>query len=71
MLRLDLNIFFVIDLLSFENFLQVVQPKLQRRRLAFAKHKHVRSRILKYLKQRALGRLMDESGGPNKKVLEK
>ncbi|PWA81966.1 sodium/calcium exchanger family protein / calcium-binding EF hand family protein [Artemisia annua] len=50
---------------------QVVQPKLQRRRLAFAKHKHVRSRILKYLKQRALGRLMDGAGKPNNDVLKK
>ncbi|KAK9056944.1 hypothetical protein SSX86_024309 [Deinandra increscens subsp. villosa] len=50
---------------------QVVQPKLQRRRLAFAKHKHVRSRILKYLKMRALGRLMDDQGKPNNDVLEK
>nr|GEY39313.1 sodium/calcium exchanger NCL-like [Tanacetum cinerariifolium] len=50
---------------------QVLQPKLQRRRLAFAKHKHVRSRILKYLKMRALGRLSDGHGEPNKEVLEK
>ncbi|GJX42537.1 sodium/calcium exchanger NCL-like protein [Tanacetum coccineum] len=50
---------------------QVGQPKLQRRRLAFAKHKHVRSRILKYLKMRALGRLMDDRGEPNDEVLEK
>ncbi|KAJ0457997.1 putative EF-hand domain, sodium/calcium exchanger membrane region, EF-hand domain pair [Helianthus annuus] len=40
-------------------FFQVIQPTLQRRRLAFAKHKHLRSRILKYLKMRALGRLME------------
>ncbi|KAJ9562773.1 hypothetical protein OSB04_007933 [Centaurea solstitialis] len=50
---------------------QVMQPKLQRRRLAFAKHKHVRSRILQYLKKRALGRLLDDRGEPNKEVLEK
>ncbi|KAJ0733622.1 putative EF-hand domain, calcium/proton exchanger, sodium/calcium exchanger membrane region [Helianthus annuus] len=50
---------------------QVVQPKLQRRRLAFAKHKHVKSRILKYLKMRALGRLLDDHGKPNSDVLEK
>ncbi|KAJ0694892.1 putative EF-hand domain, calcium/proton exchanger, sodium/calcium exchanger membrane region [Helianthus annuus] len=37
----------------------VIQPTLQRRRLAFAKHRHLRSRILKYLKMRALGRLME------------
>nr|XP_043621264.1 sodium/calcium exchanger NCL-like [Erigeron canadensis] len=50
---------------------QVVQPKLQRRRLAFAKHKHVRSRFLKYLKKRALGRLLDDQGKPNHDVLTK
>nr|KAJ0196212.1 hypothetical protein LSAT_V11C700382750 [Lactuca sativa] len=50
---------------------QVMQPKLQKRRLAFAKHKHVRSRILKYLKMRALGRLLTDQGEPNKEVLEK
>lgn len=50
---------------------QVLQPKLQRRRLAFAKHKHVRSRILKYLKMRALGRLLDDQGKPNNDVLAK
>ncbi|MFS7946784.1 putative EF-hand domain-containing protein [Helianthus anomalus] len=43
----------------------VIQPTLQRRRLAFAKPKHLRSRILKYLKMRALGRLMDNHGNPN------
>ncbi|KAI7743721.1 hypothetical protein M8C21_002227, partial [Ambrosia artemisiifolia] len=43
----------------------------QRRRLAFAKHKHVKSRILKYLKMRALGRLLDDQGKPNTDVLEK
>lgn len=52
-------------------FFQVVQPKLQRRRLAFAKHKHVKSRFLKYLKARALGRLLDDHGKPNREVLEK
>ncbi|KAL4555099.1 hypothetical protein LXL04_037710 [Taraxacum kok-saghyz] len=50
---------------------QVLQPKLQKRRLAFAKHKHVRSRILKYLKMRALGRLLDDQGQPNLEVLGK
>ncbi|CAI9286519.1 unnamed protein product [Lactuca saligna] len=48
---------------------QVYQPTLQKRHLDFAKHKHVRSRILKYLKKRALGRLVDSHGEPNREVL--
>ncbi|KAM0017283.1 putative EF-hand domain, calcium/proton exchanger, sodium/calcium exchanger membrane region [Helianthus debilis subsp. tardiflorus] len=51
--------------------LQVYQPTLQKRHLDFAKHKHVRSRILKYLKKRALGRLIDSNGEPNQEVLLK
>ncbi|KAL2245465.1 uncharacterized protein LOC105165426 [Sesamum indicum] len=50
---------------------QVFQPWVQRRRLAYAKHKHVISGILKHLKMRALGRLSTEDGRPNEEVLEK
>ncbi|KAL0306558.1 UNVERIFIED_CONTAM: Sodium/calcium exchanger NCL [Sesamum radiatum] len=50
---------------------QVFQPWVQRRRLAYAKHKHVISGILKHLKMRALGRLSTEDGKPNEEVLEK
>ncbi|KAK9078213.1 hypothetical protein SSX86_002270 [Deinandra increscens subsp. villosa] len=50
---------------------QVYQPTLQKRHLDFAKHKHVRSRILKYLKMRALGRLIDSHGEPNRDILLK
>ncbi|KAJ9538514.1 hypothetical protein OSB04_031247 [Centaurea solstitialis] len=50
---------------------QVYQPTLQKRHLDFAKHKHVRSRILKFLKMRALGRLVDINGEPNREVLIK
>ncbi|GJX30077.1 sodium/calcium exchanger NCL-like protein [Tanacetum coccineum] len=50
---------------------QVYQPTLQKRHLDFAKHKHVRSRILKFLKMRALGRLVDSHGEPNREVLAK
>ncbi|KAK4398338.1 Sodium/calcium exchanger NCL [Sesamum angolense] len=49
---------------------QVFQPWVQRRRLAYAKHKHVISGILKHLKMRALGRLSTEEGKPNEEVLE-
>ncbi|KAH9763847.1 Sodium/calcium exchanger NCL [Citrus sinensis] len=50
---------------------QVFQPWIQKRRLAFAKHKHVISGILKHLRQRALGRLLTDSGEPNIDVIKK
>ncbi|CAM8957655.1 unnamed protein product [Rhodiola kirilowii] len=50
---------------------QVLQPQIQRRRIAYAKHKHVISGLLTYLKKHALGRLLDDDGLPNPEVLEK
>ncbi|CAN0921722.1 Sodium/calcium exchanger NCL [Linum grandiflorum] len=50
---------------------QVFQPWVQRRRLAFAKHKHVISGILRHLKQRSLGRLLDDEGQPDTDVIRK
>ncbi|KAI3815036.1 hypothetical protein L1987_14688 [Smallanthus sonchifolius] len=50
---------------------QVYQPNIQKRRLAFAKHKHVRSGILRYLKTNSFGRLLDDQGQLNREVLYK
>ncbi|KAL6535952.1 hypothetical protein OROHE_012796 [Orobanche hederae] len=50
---------------------QVFQPWIQRRRLAYAKHKHVISGILKNLKMRSLGKLSTDDGRPNDEVLTK
>ncbi|KAH7860522.1 hypothetical protein Vadar_014429 [Vaccinium darrowii] len=50
---------------------QIFQPRIQRRRIAFAKHKHVMSGILKHLKMRSLGRLLKDDGTPNEEVIEK
>ncbi|KAF7142014.1 hypothetical protein RHSIM_Rhsim06G0204400 [Rhododendron simsii] len=50
---------------------QVFQPWIQTRRIAFAKHKHVISGILRHLKQRALGRLLRDDGTPNEDVIAK
>ncbi|CAM8896745.1 unnamed protein product [Rhodiola kirilowii] len=50
---------------------QVFQPWIQRRKLAFAKHKHVISGLLQHFKMRALGRLLTEEGEPNIEVIEK
>ncbi|CAM8995295.1 unnamed protein product [Rhodiola kirilowii] len=50
---------------------QVFQPWIQRRKLAFAKHKHVISGLLQHFKMRALGRLLTDEGDPNLEVIEK
>lgn len=50
---------------------QVCQPWIQKRHIAYAKHKHVISGILQHLKMRALGWLLDEDGEPNKEVIDK
>ncbi|OIT00325.1 PREDICTED: uncharacterized protein LOC109228864 [Nicotiana attenuata] len=50
---------------------QVFQPWIQTRRLAYVKHKHVISGILKHLKKHALGRLFTDHGTPNIQVIEK
>ncbi|XP_049375061.1 sodium/calcium exchanger NCL-like [Solanum verrucosum] len=50
---------------------QVFQPWIQTRKLAYVKHKHVISGILKHLKKHALGRLFTDHGTPNIEVLEK
>jgi hypothetical protein len=51
--------------------MQIFQPWIQKRRLAYAKHKHVISGILRDLKMRALGRLYRDDGEPNTDVIEK
>ncbi|KAK6919149.1 Sodium/calcium exchanger membrane region [Dillenia turbinata] len=50
---------------------QVFQPWIQRRRLAFAKRKHVMSGILQHMRRHALGRLLTDAGEPNIEVIEK
>ncbi|KAM5586195.1 sodium/calcium exchanger NCL-like [Rosa sericea] len=50
---------------------QVCQPWVQKRHIAYAKHKHVISGILQHLKMRALGWLLDDDGEPNKEVIDK
>lgn len=51
--------------------MQVSQPWVQKRHIAYAKHKHVISGILQHLKMRALGWLLDDDGEPNKEVIDK
>ncbi|XP_051125008.1 sodium/calcium exchanger NCL-like [Andrographis paniculata] len=50
---------------------QIFQPWIQRRRLAFARHKLVISGILKHFNKSALGRLSTDDGRPNVEVIEK
>ncbi|KAG8053008.1 hypothetical protein GUJ93_ZPchr0001g32606 [Zizania palustris] len=50
---------------------QVFQPWIQRRKLAYAKHKHVISGILRHAQMEALGRLLNNDGTPNESVIKK
>ncbi|KAK4255859.1 hypothetical protein QN277_008798 [Acacia crassicarpa] len=52
-------------------FYQVFQPWIQRRRLAYVKHKHVILGVLKHLRQQALGRLLKEDGEPDREIIKK
>ncbi|KAF2317804.1 hypothetical protein GH714_041118 [Hevea brasiliensis] len=49
---------------------QVFQPWIQRRRLAYAKHKHVIAGILKHLRELSMGRFLTDDGQPNRDVIE-
>ncbi|KAG5551309.1 hypothetical protein RHGRI_009651 [Rhododendron griersonianum] len=49
---------------------QVFQPWIQRRKLEYARHKHVMSGVLRQLKKRALGRLRGDDGKPNEEVIK-
>nr|DAD21138.1 TPA_asm: hypothetical protein HUJ06_022601 [Nelumbo nucifera] len=50
---------------------QVFQPWIQQRRLEYAKHKHVISGILKYLKKHSLGKLLKDDGEPNEDIIKR
>uniref|UniRef100_A0A453QPH7 EF-hand domain-containing protein n=1 Tax=Aegilops tauschii subsp. strangulata TaxID=200361 RepID=A0A453QPH7_AEGTS len=50
---------------------QIYLPWIQRRRLAFAKHRHVISGILQHAQMQALGHLLNDDGTPNENVIRK
>ncbi|KAL6597727.1 hypothetical protein ACP70R_046532 [Stipagrostis hirtigluma subsp. patula] len=50
---------------------QVIQPWIQKRKLAYAKRKHVLSGILRHAQMQGLGRLLNEDGTPNESVIRK
>ncbi|XVF29386.1 hypothetical protein REPUB_Repub15cG0116500 [Reevesia pubescens] len=60
-----------ISLLISYSLYQVFQPWIQRRRINFAKHKHVIAGILKHLSVRSVGRLLTDDGEPNLTVIQK
>jgi hypothetical protein len=61
--------YFMIE--KMENVVQVLQPWIQKRKLAYVKHTHVIVGLLKHLRQRALGRLHRDDGSPNDDVIDK
>ncbi|CAL5393533.1 unnamed protein product [Camellia sinensis] len=56
---------------SYAARIMVFQPWIQRRRLAYVKHKHIISGFLKYLKMRALGRFIKDNGELNTEIVAK
>lgn len=51
--------------------MQVVQPWIQKRRLAYVEDKHVFFGFLRHIRTRALGRLLTDDGELDKDVVEK
>eukprot|EP00262_Sarcandra_glabra_P007562 TRINITY_DN20450_c0_g1_i1.p1 TRINITY_DN20450_c0_g1~~TRINITY_DN20450_c0_g1_i1.p1 ORF type:complete len:571 (-),score=67.88 TRINITY_DN20450_c0_g1_i1:275-1987(-) len=50
---------------------QIFQPWIQKRKIAFAKHKHVISGILGHVQSSALGKLLTEDGEPDEEIIKK
>ncbi|XP_077251163.1 sodium/calcium exchanger NCL1-like [Tasmannia lanceolata] len=60
----------IVFLLSYCLY-QIFQPWIQRRKLAYARHKHVISGMLKHWQRDALGKLLTDTGEPNYPVIKK
>ncbi|KAG2681792.1 hypothetical protein I3760_11G159900 [Carya illinoinensis] len=50
---------------------QVLQPWIQRRKLSYVKHKRVILGLLRYLKDRAVGKLLKDNGEPDEEGIKK
>ncbi|KAM4092971.1 hypothetical protein ACB094_06G080000 [Castanea mollissima] len=50
---------------------QVLQPWIQRRKIAYVKHKHFIFKILEHLRKKSLGRLLREDGEPDTEIIKK
>ncbi|KAL0006771.1 hypothetical protein SO802_008273 [Lithocarpus litseifolius] len=63
----------IVSLLLLVSYIlyQVRQPDIQRRKIAYVKHKYFMLGLLTHLKQRSLGRLLDENGQPDTVVIQK
>ncbi|KAL0002067.1 hypothetical protein SO802_015848 [Lithocarpus litseifolius] len=70
-LAIMISLIVSICLLLAYSLYQIFQPWIQKRRLAYAKHKHVISGILRNLKMFTLGKLFKEDGKPNTDVIER
>ncbi|KAM5586191.1 sodium/calcium exchanger NCL [Rosa sericea] len=70
-LAILIGLVFSLGLLISYCMYQVFTPWIQRRRFAYAKHKHVISGLLKQLKMRALGKLLDDNGELDEGVITK
>ena len=64
-----LIVYFLIE--KVKNIVQVLQPWIQERKIAYVKHKHVIIAFLRHLKKHALGRLLNENGEPDEEIIEK
>ncbi|MED6121868.1 hypothetical protein PIB30_034101 [Stylosanthes scabra] len=60
-----------ICLLIVYTIYQVFQPRIQRRRLAYAKYKNIMSGFLEQLKTRTRGRFLKDNGEPHIEVIQK
>ncbi|KAL4620527.1 hypothetical protein ACB092_06G161300 [Castanea dentata] len=70
-LAIMISLIVSICLLLAYSLYQIFQPWIQKRRLAYAKHKHVISGILRNLKILTPGKLFKEDGKPNTDVIER
>ncbi|KAM3696991.1 hypothetical protein ACB098_06G080000 [Castanea mollissima] len=71
--RLAILIGLIVSLLLLVSYClyQVLQPWIQRRKIAYVKLKHVIFGLLSNLKKHALGRLLNDNGEPNKDIIKK
>ncbi|KAK7818668.1 sodium/calcium exchanger ncl [Quercus suber] len=71
--RLAILIGLIVSLLLLVSYClyQVLQPWIQKRKIAYVMHKRVILGFLTHLKKRALGRLLDENGEPDEGTIKR
>ncbi|KAI6687238.1 hypothetical protein NL676_024066 [Syzygium grande] len=60
-----------VGLLLLYFFYQIFQPWIQKRRLEYVKHEHLKLRIIQHLQRHALERLLTEDGAPNIRAIRR